>query len=249
MKTKWFPTVPECHKHRVTTAEKPRKSPRTPAKPDAVFLLTVGSFLLTEELFYLQLTKINFSFFAYSWSFFTYSFSFFTYSWSFFAYSGKVYLIRALRDCKQRSLTVSKKAPTVSKKASPRKAPQNPRRDPAEPSERQISSESLAEGCGPRMVTLLSRSETWVPKRGGLKTAGKRQESATFLQRSFFDVAVQFFVCCSTAFGPNDFLIAEKPMLQCSFCSTALRKLQRNFRFRLWHVAGAGFRGVRFRTC
>ena len=28
-------------------------------------------------------------------------------------------LIRTLRDCKQRSLTVSKKAPTVSKKASP----------------------------------------------------------------------------------------------------------------------------------
>ena len=28
-------------------------------------------------------------------------------------------LIRALRDCKQRSLTVSKKAPSVSKKASP----------------------------------------------------------------------------------------------------------------------------------
>ena len=49
----------------------------------------------------------------------------------------------------------------------------------------------------------VSRSETWVPKRGGLKAAGKRQESATFLQRSFFDVAVQFFVCCSAAFGPN----------------------------------------------
>ena len=30
-------------------------------------------------------------------------------------------LIRALRDCKQRSLTVSKKAPTVSKEASPNK--------------------------------------------------------------------------------------------------------------------------------
>ena len=74
-------------------------------------------------------------FFAYSWklpaysgaflltvgnfSFFAYSFSFLTYSWSFFAYSGKVLLIRALRDCKQRSPTVSKKAPTVSKKASP----------------------------------------------------------------------------------------------------------------------------------
>ena len=32
--------------------------------------------------------------------------------------------------------------------------PQSPRRDPAEPSERQISSESLVEGCAPRMVTL-----------------------------------------------------------------------------------------------
>ena len=66
-----------------------------------------GAFLLTVD---------NFSFFAYSWSFFAYSFSFFTYSWSFVAYNGKVRLIRALRDCKQRSLTVSKKAPSVSKK-------------------------------------------------------------------------------------------------------------------------------------
>ena len=36
-----------------------------------------------------------------------------------FAYSGKVRLIRALRGCKQRNFTVSKKAPTVSKQASP----------------------------------------------------------------------------------------------------------------------------------
>ena len=36
------------------------------------------------------------------------------------------------------------------------------------------------------------------PKRGSLKSAGKRQESATFLQHSLFNVAVQFFVCCST---------------------------------------------------
>ena len=69
-----------------------------------------GAFLLTVD---------NFSFFAYSWSFFAHSFSFFTYSWSFFAYNGKVRLMRALRGCKQRSSTVSKKAPTVSKKASP----------------------------------------------------------------------------------------------------------------------------------
>ena len=69
-----------------------------------------GAFLLTID---------KFSFFTYSWSSFAYSFSFSTYSWSFFAYGGKARLIRALRDCKQRSLTVSKKAPTVSKKASP----------------------------------------------------------------------------------------------------------------------------------
>ena len=70
-----------------------------------------GASLLTVDI-------LGFS--AYNCSFFTYSFSFSTYSWSFFAYSGKVRLISALRDCKQRSLTVSKKAPTVSKKSFPR---------------------------------------------------------------------------------------------------------------------------------
>ena len=69
-----------------------------------------GAFLLTID---------NLSFFTYNLSCFALNFSFLTYSWSFFAYSGKVLLIRALRDCKQRSLTVSKKAPTVSKEASP----------------------------------------------------------------------------------------------------------------------------------
>ena len=88
---------------------------------DAAFLLAVGSFLLTVELF--LLTVDNFSFLAYSWSSFAYSFSFSAYGWSFFAYSGKVRLIRALRDCKQRSLTVSKKAPTVSTKTSPSSPP------------------------------------------------------------------------------------------------------------------------------
>ena len=156
---------------------------------DAAFLLAVGSFLLTVELFYLQwetdflpllaLTRrrrstgkpvlviiflentrilwcwilatflpfstgtgnfsvsdtvdkisfftyswsflaYSFSFSAYNWSFLAYSFSFSAYNWSFLAYSRKVRLIRALRDCKQRSLTVSKKAPTVSKQASPK---------------------------------------------------------------------------------------------------------------------------------
>ena len=69
-----------------------------------------GAFLLTIDYF---------SMFTYNWSFFAYNFSFFAYNWSFLAYSGKVRLIRTLRDCKQRSFTVSKKAPTVSTKASP----------------------------------------------------------------------------------------------------------------------------------
>ena len=86
-------------------------------------------------------------------------------------------------------------------------------------------------------------AKTW-----GLKAAGKRQESATFLQRNFFNAAQQFFACCSVAFGKNDFRPAEKRMLQCNFCSATFRKLQRNFRFRLWHIAGVGFRGVGFRT-
>ena len=138
---------------------------------------------------------------------------------------------------------------------------------------------------------------------------------------AFLNVAVQFFVCCSAAFGQNEVRTAEKRMLQCNFCGAAfrklglaplqkivgdfccikfggfcrgfswriflgtfahkneekksgdkirdkirrlknknpleirsakkpaLRKLQRNFRSHLWHVAGVGFRGVGFRTC
>ena len=81
-----------------------------------------------------------------------------------------------------------------------------------------------------------------VPKRGSLKSTGKRQESATFLQRSFFNVALQFFACCSAAFGQSDIRIAERPMMQCKCCSAAFRKLQRSFRFCLWHVAEVGFR-------
>ena len=68
-----------------------------------------GAFLLAID---------NFSLFTYSWSFLTYNFSLFTYNWSSFAHSGKVRLRSSLRDCKQISLTVSKKTPTVSKKTS-----------------------------------------------------------------------------------------------------------------------------------
>ena len=76
------------------------------------------SFLLTIDNFSLLLTV----------GFFAYNFSFLTYNWSFFVYNEELRLIRGLRDCKQRSLTVSKKAPTVSrtKKNFPRNKSQTP---------------------------------------------------------------------------------------------------------------------------
>ena len=58
------------------------------------FLLTIGAFLLVALAFLLTVG-------------------------AFFAYNGKVRLIRALRDCEQRSFTVSKRTLSVSKKASP----------------------------------------------------------------------------------------------------------------------------------
>ena len=69
------------------------------------------------ELFYVQLT--NLAFLLTVGAFLLTILAIFAYSGSSFAYSGKVRLIRALRDCKQRSLTVSKKAPTVSTKSFP----------------------------------------------------------------------------------------------------------------------------------
>ena len=67
----------------------------------------------------------------------------------------------------------------------------------------------------------VSRSETWVPKRGGLKAAGKRQESATFLQRSFFDVAVQFFSVAAA-----QLLVQMTSALQKSQCCSAASAAQ-----------------------
>ena len=77
-----------------------------------LFLLTVGSFLLTVELFYLQLTIL--AFLLTVGAFLLTVLACLLTVGAFFAYSGKVRLIRALRDCKQRSLTASKKTPTVS---------------------------------------------------------------------------------------------------------------------------------------
>ena len=60
------------------------------------------------------------------------------------------------------------------------------------------------------------------------------------MQRSFFNVAMLFFACCSAALGKNHIRTgstAEKQMLQCNSCSTTFWKLQGNFRYRLCHVA------------
>ena len=77
----------------------------------------------------------------------------------------------------------------------------------------------------PRSALSLSRSETWVPKRGGLKAAGKRQESATFLQRSFFDVLL-----CSFSFAAAQLLvqIMTSALQKSQCCSAVSAKSQRS---------------------
>ena len=117
------PSFPRPQTEKIKNIETPAKIPSEYFGECIAFVRIQLVYLRLEashlqwSFFLLQLTI--FSFFTYNWSLFVYSFSFLTYSWSFFAYSGRVRLIRALRDCKQRSLTVSKEAPTVSKKASP----------------------------------------------------------------------------------------------------------------------------------
>ena len=82
-----------------------------------------------------------------------------------------------------------------------------------------------------------------VPKRGSLKSARKWQENATFLQRSFFNVAVQFFACCSAAFGKKDVRTAEKRMLRCNFWSAAFRNCSAISVFACGMLRGWGLEG------
>ena len=82
------------------------------------FLLTIAPFLLTMELFYLQLT-IQLLYLQLELC--TYTFLFLDLQLELLAQSGKVHLISALRDCKQRSLPASNIAPTESKKRFPLK--------------------------------------------------------------------------------------------------------------------------------
>ena len=90
---------------------------------DAAFLLTIGSFLLTSELFCLQLCLGAFSLTVravfLTVQAFLLTIELLCLQLSFFAYSGKVCIRSPSTDCKQRSSTVSKEAPTVSRKLPP----------------------------------------------------------------------------------------------------------------------------------
>ena len=83
---------------------------------DVAFLLTVGSFLLTVELFYLRLTILAF---LLAVGAFSLTILAFLLTVGAFCLQWESAFNKALRDCKQRGLTVSTKAPTVSKKVSP----------------------------------------------------------------------------------------------------------------------------------
>ena len=83
----------------------------------------------------------------------------------------------------------------------------------------------------------------WNPQESGRKTA-------TFLQRSFFDFAVQFFRLLQRSFRWKWLPRRRKANVAVQLLQrSTLKAAGRNFRFRLWHVAGVGFRGVGFRTC
>ena len=88
-------------------AEPSKTSTSNHNEMDVAFLLTIGSFLLTVELFYLQLTIL--AFLLTVGAFLLAILAFLRLQVELFAYSGKVRPIRALRDCKRRSLTVRKK--------------------------------------------------------------------------------------------------------------------------------------------
>ena len=81
-------------------------------------------------------------------------------------------------------------------------------------------------GDGPNTVwesaVSISRSQTWEQKRGSLNSAVNRQESGSFLQRSFFQCCTAVCRLLQLSFGKNDVCIAKKRMLQRNF-------LQRNF--------------------
>ena len=76
---------------------------------------------------------------------------------------------------------------------SPAETPQNPRRDPRrgpwESSERQLSSESLAEACAPRMVTLRNFRSDRIPK------SSLRQERPSKSQVHSVLISTNFSVC------------------------------------------------------
>ena len=66
----------------------------------------------------------------------------------------------------------------------------------------------------------ISKTETWVPKRGGLKPAGKRQESAAFLH------AVFSMLQCSFSFVAAQLLVQMTSALQTSECCSAVSAAQ-----------------------
>ena len=92
-----------------------------PFETDAAFLRTVGSFLLTVEFSYLQLTILAFLL-TVGACLLTILACLPTVG-AFLLTVGKVRLIRALRDCKQRSLTVSKKSSNCKQRSFPRLNP------------------------------------------------------------------------------------------------------------------------------
>ena len=71
-----------------------------------------------------------------------------------------------------RVTSIARGTPQSPAEPSKQKNPQSPRETPAEPSERQISSESLAEGCAPWMVTLRNFRNPSLGENSGFISGG-----------------------------------------------------------------------------
>ena len=109
--------------------------------------------------------------------------------------------------------------------------------------------EEIGETCGDILAKFFADSRPSISRENGRKTFHEKSSTFStvhqikffhccnsgglgaqhFPATQLFNVALQFLACCSAAFGQNDICAAEKPMLQCNFCSAAFRKLQLPF--------------------
>ena len=72
-----------------------------------------------------------------------------------------------------------------------------------------------------------------MPKHGSLKSAGKQQESATFLQHSFFSVALQFLLAAAQLSVKMTSAVQKKPVFTVQLLQRSIPKIAAQLPFSL----------------